>query len=167
MKKLVILSLGLCAAFVFTSCKSPQESAYRKAYEKAKAQETAQQAATNTVQAQTQTTQTTPTTPVATDNSSKAGYVDNVPVRSEKVSIVNGTGIKDFSVVCGSFTLQVNAESLQGRLKQAGYPAQIVLNTANNYYRVLATTFADKTEAVKSRDELRKTYPDAWLLYNK
>ena len=38
MKKYTLLCVGLCAAMAFTSCKS-SESAYKKAYEKAKQQE--------------------------------------------------------------------------------------------------------------------------------
>ena len=38
MKKYMVLCAGLCVALAFTSCKS-SESAYRKAYEKAQAQE--------------------------------------------------------------------------------------------------------------------------------
>ena len=38
MKKYMLLCAGLCAAMALTSCKS-SESAYKKAYEKAKAQE--------------------------------------------------------------------------------------------------------------------------------
>ena len=41
MKKLFVLGMGLCIALSFTSCKS-SESAYKKAYEKAKQQELAQ-----------------------------------------------------------------------------------------------------------------------------
>ena len=41
MKKLVVLGMGLCMALAFTSCKS-SESAYKKAYEKAKAQQAVQ-----------------------------------------------------------------------------------------------------------------------------
>ena len=41
MKKLVVLGMGLCMALAFTSCKS-SESAYKKAYEKAKQQEMAE-----------------------------------------------------------------------------------------------------------------------------
>ena len=41
MKKLVVLGMGLCLALAFTSCKS-SESAYKKAYEKAKQQELAE-----------------------------------------------------------------------------------------------------------------------------
>ena len=35
MKKLVVLGMGVCVALAFASCKS-SESAYKKAYEKAK-----------------------------------------------------------------------------------------------------------------------------------
>jgi cell division protein FtsN len=59
-----------------------------------------------------------------------------------------------------------NAEGLQQRLKNAGYSAQIVKNTDRNMYRVIASTFDDKVSAVQSRDQLRNSYPDAWLLYN-
>ena len=41
MKKLAILGVGLCVVLAFTSCKS-SESAYKKAYEKAKQQELAE-----------------------------------------------------------------------------------------------------------------------------
>ena len=41
MKKLVVLGMSLCIALAFTSCKS-SESAYKKAYEKAKQQELAE-----------------------------------------------------------------------------------------------------------------------------
>ena len=41
MKKYTLLCVGLCAAMAFTSCKS-SESAYKKAYEKAKQAETTQ-----------------------------------------------------------------------------------------------------------------------------
>ena len=78
---------------------------------------------------------------------------------------MNGAGLKDFSVVVGSFSVIANAEGLQQRLKNAGYPAQVAKNDERNMYRVIATTFDSKAEAVKSRDELRATYPDAWLLY--
>ena len=40
MKKYTLLCVGLCAAMAFTSCKS-SESAYKKAYEKAKQYDTA------------------------------------------------------------------------------------------------------------------------------
>ena len=41
MKKLALLGMGACIALAFSSCKS-SESAYKKAYEKAKQQELAE-----------------------------------------------------------------------------------------------------------------------------
>ena len=41
MKKVYLFGLGLCAVLACTSCKSSKESAYKKAYEKAKQQELA------------------------------------------------------------------------------------------------------------------------------
>jgi cell division protein FtsN len=95
------------------------------------------------------------------------GTVGDVSVKSEDVNLINGEGIKAFSVVVGSFTLQANAEGLQAQLKQAGYSAQIVQNPVTKMFRVVASTFADKNDAVSSRNTLRASYPQAWLLYKK
>ena len=80
--------------------------------------------------------------------------------------MVSGNGLKAFSVVVGSFGLVANAEGLQQRLRDAGYDAQIVKNEDRNMYRVVAATFDSKADAARSRDQLRATYPDAWLLSN-
>ena len=161
MKKYTLLCVGLCAAMTFTSCKS-SESAYKKAYEKAKQYDTATAQASNTdnsaVVAPVEARPATETRVV--DN------LDNVSVRQESVLLVSGAGLKAFSVVVGSFGLISNAEGLQQRLRAAGYDAQIVKNEDKNMYRVVASTFAGKADAVYSRDQLRATYPDAWLLYN-
>ena len=148
----------------FTSCKS-SESAYKKAYEKAKQYDTAtaQQATAPT------TGQDAVVAPVEAKPVTEARVVDNldnVSVRQESVQLISGTGLKDFSVIVGSFGLISNAEGLQQRLKAAGYDAQIVKNEDKNMFRVVATTFANKADAAMSRDQLRATYPDAWLLYS-
>ena len=161
MKKYTLLCVGLCAAMAFTSCKS-SESAYKKAYEKAK------QYDTTTVQAPS-TDNSAVVAPVEARPATETRVVDNldnVSVRQESVLLVSGSGLKAFSVVVGSFGLISNAEGLQQRLKSAGYDAQIVKNEDKNMYRVVASTFAGKADAVYSRDQLRATYPDAWLLYN-
>ena len=163
MKKYTLLCVGLCAAMAFTSCKS-SESAYKKAYEKAKQYDTA------TPQAAAQTSEdaavVAPVEAKPADETRVVDNLDNVSVRQESVSLISGSGLKDFSVIVGSFGLISNAEGLQQRLKAAGYDAQIVKNEDKNMYRVVASTFADKGSAVASRDQLRETYPDAWLLYN-
>ncbi|MDY3848754.1 MAG: SPOR domain-containing protein [Prevotella sp.] len=159
MKKYMILCAGLCAAMAFTSCKS-SESAYKKAYEKAKAQET------TAAETNTDANVVAPVEEKTIEEVRVVDNTDNVQVRQESVALVSGSGLKNFSVVVGSFSLKGNAEGLQQRLKDAGYDAQIVKNTDRNMYRVVATTFEDKAAAVQSRSELRATYKDAWLLFN-
>ena len=165
MKKYTLICIGLCAAMAFTSCKS-SESAYKKAYEKAKQYDTqtAQQEA-----AQAAAAQEAVVAPVEAKPATQAQVVDNldnISVRQESVQLIHGNGLNAFSVVVGSFGLLSNAESLYQRLKDAGYDAQVVKNEEKNMYRVVASSFAEKSAAVSSRDQLRNTYPDAWLLYN-
>ncbi|MBP5340256.1 MAG: SPOR domain-containing protein [Prevotella sp.] len=162
MKKYLMMCAGLCLALSFTGCKS-SESAYKKAYEKAQAQAAQQQVSTNS-----QATETPVVTPVETRTATDTQVVDNadnVTVRQERVSVVNGGGLKNFSVVVGSFSVIANAEGLQQKLKNAGYNAQIAKNEERNMYRVIASTFDSKADAAQSRDQLRATYPDAWLLF--
>ena len=166
MKKYMIVCAGLSLALAFTSCGKSSESAYKKAYEKAKSQEAAQRV-------DTQTEAPATIAPVVTRPATQTRVVDNadnVSVRQEKVVLVNGAGLRNYSVVVGSFSLQANAEGLMQQLRDGGYNAQIVKNESNNMFRVIATTFDSKSEAVSSRDQIRgsKYNPkgDAWLLYN-
>ena len=164
MKKFMVLGAVMCVALAFTGCKS-SESAYKKEYEKAKSQE---QNTTNNEDNSTQ--QDAVVAPVETQPVTQAPVVDNYdnePVRTEKVSVVNGSGLKPYSVVVGSFGVKSNAEGLQQRLKNAGYDAQVAFNAGNNMYRVVASTYDSKASAVQSRNQLRATYADAWLLYSR
>ena len=143
MKKTTILCVGLCAAMAFTSCKS-NESAYKRAYEKAKQYDTAaaQQAPQTPQTAAPQTTEevavVAPVEAKPADEARVVDNLDNVSVRQESVTLINGSGLKDFSVIVGSFGLISNAEGLQQRLKAAGYDAQVVKNEEKNMYRVVA-----------------------------
>ena len=163
MKKYTVLCAGLCAVMAFTSCKS-SESAYKQAYLKAKQQEEQRQQAP----AQ-QENVVTPLQERAANNTQVVDNADNIQVRQEAVSVVNGDGLRSFSVVVGSFSLRANAEGLQQTLKGDGYNAQVVVN--NNVqppmYRVVATTFDSKTDAAASRNSLQTKYPGVWLLYAK
>ena len=162
MKKYIVLCAGLCLAMSFTGCKS-SESAYKKAYEKAQAQ--ASQQVESPVQQVAETPVVTPVVTKPANQTQVVDNMDNVTVRQERVSVVNGAGLKNYSVVVGSFSVIANAEGLQQRLKNAGYAAQIVKNDERNMYRVIASTFDSKADAVQSRDQLRATYQDAWLLF--
>ena len=161
MKKLVVLGMGLCVALAFSSCKS-SESAYKKAYEKAKQQELAEApAAAEEVEAAPVVA-----APVATAPSPVAG-----PVREEKVELVSGDGLKAYSVVCGSFGVKANAEGLKQYLDGQGYSAKVVYNPERNMYRVIAASFDDRVQATQAKEEFKAKYPNrddfqkAWLLY--
>ena len=163
MKKMMVLGAAMCVALSFTGCKS-SESAYKKAYEKAKAQE---QTSTDNDDSNKQEAPVVAPVETVQQPVNQAPVVDNYdnePVRRENVSVVNGAGLKAYSVVVGSFGVKANAEGLQQRLQNAGYSAQVAFNSGNNMYRVVATTFDSKASAVQSRNQLRATYADAWLL---
>lgn len=166
MKKYTLICAAMCAAMVFTSCKS-SESAYKQAYLKAKQQEEQQQQQQAPVAQET--TVVTPMVERPVNNTQVVDNADNIAVRQEQVTVVSGAGLKNFSVVVGSFSLKANAEGLQQTLRSEGYDAQIVMN--NNVtpamYRVVATTFDSKVDAAASRNGLQNKYPGAWLLYAK
>ena len=161
MNKSVVLCAGLCVALAFTSCKS-QESAYKKAYLKAQAN-----SEQPTQPAQEETPVVAPIETKTATETTVVDYMDNVSVRSEDFTVVSGPGVKNFSVVVGSFSLKANAEGLQRTLNDAGRTAQIVYNSARGLYRVVASTFDSKADAASSRDQLRGQYHDSGLLYKK
>jgi cell division protein FtsN len=152
MKKIILSCLAVAATFVMFSCKST-ESSYRAAYEKAKAQEAVAQQTSEPVSVQPVVTTQTP------------ANVDNSNVRSERLNVMNGGTLKAFNVVCGSFKSLDNANNLRNTLVNAGYQAQVAQNPETGMYRVVASSFESKADATVSRDKLRATYKDAWLLY--
>lgn len=163
MKKIVVLGMGLCVALAFSSCKS-SESAYKKAYEKAKQQELADASAANTTtEAPAEVVTPVETAPVAP--------VSSAPVREEKVELVSGSGLKAYSVVCGSFGVKSNAEGLKSQMDNEGYNAKVVYNAQNNMYRVIVESYDTHEEAACARDAFKAKYPNrkdfqgAWLLY--
>ena len=163
MKKYLMLGAGLCLAVMITSCKS-SESAYKKAYEKAKQQELAQPQVNEAVEV-------APVVSAPVVSAPQPSNVSNATVREEKVSMVSGEGIKNYSVVCGSFGVKANAEGLKDFLDKEGDNAQIVYNPERQMYRVVAATYDDKAAAAQARDEFKAKYPSrsdfqgSWLLY--
>lgn len=159
MNKSVLFGL-LSVLLVFASCKS-KESAYKQAYEKAKAQETTQVQVNAPMQV-------TPVEAAVEEN------YDSAPVRQEQVAAVSVSGdLKPYSVVCGSFTLQANAQNLKEYLVGEGYAAGIVKNVQKNMFRVIIGSFDTKPEAAKAREAFKLKYPSradfqgSWILLNK
>ena len=161
MKKLSVLGMGVCIALAFSSCKS-SESAYKKAYEKAKQQELAEP----------QTTNVEEVAPiVSAPVQAKVVESASAGVRQEKVTDVSGTnGLKDYSVVCGSFGVKANAENLKSFLDNEGYNSLVVFNADAAMYRVVVSTFSDRASAANARDAFkakysnRKDFQGSWLL---
>ena len=164
MKKILIFGAAVCAVFAMSSCHS-KESAYKKAYEKAQAQQTQVAATTATTvqptQPVTQVTTVTPTTPV--------NDYSNVSVRTENFSLVSGAPLKAYSVVIGSFGVKANATRLSETLAATGYTPRVLQASTTNgtMYRVVATSYDSKADAAQSRNNLEAQYPGAWLLYQK
>ena len=160
MRKSVLFGL-LSVMVLMTACKS-KESAYKQAYEKAKAQENTEQVQVNAP---------VPVTPVATQTTEN---YDQTPVRQEQVSVVSLSGsLKAYSVVCGSFGVQANAQGLKDYLIGQGYQAGIVKNVEKNMFRVIIGSYDTKADAARARESFKQKYPSradfqgSWILLNK
>ncbi|MDR0989413.1 MAG: SPOR domain-containing protein [Prevotellaceae bacterium] len=174
MKKLVFLGMGLCITFAFSSCKS-SESAYKKAYEKAKQQELVEPQTTAPAAAAVQTPVVeTPAPQPRVVEQTVAATPAVAPVRQERVEVVSGAdNLKDWSVVCGSFGVKANAEGLKDRMAKEGYAAVVVFAPETDkgpMYRVIVSSFADKyaasqaCHAFKTKYANNKEFQGAWLL---
>jgi len=147
----LLWSLALALLLSFNSCK-PKESAYKAAYEAAKAREIQNDFPVEEV------------TPIARPT---YDYSSTEPVQKEKVTVVDGAGIKQFNVVVGSFLNKTNAESLKGQMNNQGFTSFLAQNE-RGMYRVIVATFSDKAAAAAERNRIKdKFYPkfqDAWIL---
>ena len=150
MKRILTLVTMLALVAGFTSCK-PKQSAYRAAYERAQQKPIAQQ----------EEEQVRPVSDYSTEES----------VRQERVTPAEGesaTGLKSFSVVIGSFQNLTNARSLKERMIGEGFTQAMLAQNEQGMYRVIVTSFDNKSEAVLSRDSIKSRFAplfqDAWIL---
>lgn len=151
MKKVLYVALVLLFAGSMTSCK-PKQSAYKAVMERAQQREIAK-AANETPKDEI--------IPVV---------VDDADLRPEKVSPAEGenaANLRQYSVVIGSFRNLTNATSLKTRMIAQGYNALLAQNE-QGLYRVIATSFDSKEEAVRSREAIKSMFTplfqDAWIL---
>lgn len=162
MKKFAVLGMGLCVVLAFTSCKSG-ESAYKKAYEKAKQQELAEPKVSEPVEV-------APVSDVPLVEKKKPAASSTEAVRQERLTVQGNGTLKEYSVVCGSFQTKANAEALQEDMVKAGYNSVIALNPDTNMYRVIISTFDDYSSAVSAKNAFKAKYPSrkdfqgAWIL---
>ncbi|GHV57616.1 cell division protein [Bacteroidia bacterium] len=148
-----LVGLMCMLAIAFSGCK-PKQSAYQKVYEAAQSRPTVYQA------------QTAPVAPSYTPAPAVQTAPANTTFQTEKVTAVDGRGIKQYSVVIGSFLNKTNAESLKTRMQNQGYTPVLAQNE-KGMYRVIVATFDTKSDAYVQRDAIKERYPefsDAWLL---
>lgn len=143
--KLLLCGFAFTLLFTLGSCKS-KESAYKTVYERAQERAVEEPA------------------PVYTP---APAPVADVAVKKEKVTAIEGSGLKRFSVVVGSFINKTNASSLKEIMGNQGYKAILVQNQ-QDMYRVIVASFDDRAGAAAERDRLKSEYypdfQDAWLL---
>ena len=154
MKKVFLMGMSLCVALAFSSCKS-SESAYKKAYEKAKQQELAETSQTEPAVVETQ-----PVEPAVVETPAPVTKASTASIREEKVELVSGDGLKAYSVICGSFGVKANADGLKKWLDDKGYNAKVVYNSEKNMYRVAVSSYDTRDEAASARDSFKAKFPD-------
>jgi len=174
MNKTLFFAVAIGAAFALSSCKS-QDSAYRKAYLAAQANAEQENSGTTTVAVQpteNEDVSVTPVTPVAPEAEEKAPDLTDVRTIDATMVVSKGNPLKTYSVVVGSFQNEANANGLYEILTRAGQEARVIrtnetVNGLTGWYRVIASSYADKSSAVQSRNQLKAKYSGAWLLYTK
>lgn len=177
MRKLLFWGMVACVMVAFTSCNS-SESAYKKAYEKAKQQELIEPSNVESdegFEVSTPTPTPTPTetvqqpsgNPVVVEQTTVKPYE---PETAEKVIVVGTDNLKKYGVVCGSFGLRANADGLINYLRTEGYDPTLVYNEQKKMFRVIVISFSDKESAVAARNAFKVRYPNrndfqgAWIL---
>jgi len=149
-KNYLLWGLALALLFSLDSCK-PKESAYKAAYEAAKAREMQE----NQIQEITPVNR-----PVDTSFDS---------VQKERVTALDGAGILRYSVVIGSFINRTNAESLKNRMANQGFRSFLAQNE-RGMFRVIVSTYNDRASAVSERERVKNRYypdfQDSWILDN-
>lgn len=172
MKKHLYVCMGLCTLALFAACKS-QESIYRQAYDAAKANEQNDYVVIAPQETKAEPVVAAPA-PAPVKKEEPVVVEDNTPVRTIQggLTVIKGEPLGAYSVVVGSFTIQTNAEGLYNALVSRGYNARVIktnetINGHTGWYRVAASSYDAKNQAVNSRNSLQSNYPDAWLLFNK
>lgn len=155
MKKIWLFGTAVCLVLACGSCK-PKQSAYKAAYEQAKEKEVA----TPVVEEE----EIVEVAPVSKPRTSTAA------TRTEKIkpaSGEDGSGLRRFSVVIGSFQNKTNAYSLKERMQNEGY-RPILGENEQGMLRVIVSSYDNKADAADSRDAIKAKYApnfqDAWLL---
>lgn len=157
MRKIFFIAIvAVLAAVGLNSCKTNEKN-YRKAYEKAVANNdrgVTDFEGTIYNQYRSQVTEI----PVTCDDGSV------VNTRQVRVKVTQDGGginewLKKYSVVVGEFKQLFNANSLRNRFVEAGYPGAFLVENAEPYYYIIVASTNDPKEAAQIADKLRANSP--------
>jgi cell division protein FtsN len=144
---------------MLSSCKS-KSSAYKQAYEQARSNDDYEEDEFENDETEVRANE-------------EVSYSSSKSDKSEKIKVLSGeseAGLKKYSVVIGSFKNRTNAYSLKERMADEGY-RPVVAENDYGMLRVIVTSFDSKTDAARSRDNIKSKYApnfqDAWLLERK
>lgn len=147
---------AITLAAMLVSCKTTEEN-YRQAYQKTIAARNESEPLDSTVYSRVR-------------NQMSARMVNTaagtVRVESRLVRVAKDAGLpeqlKRYNAVAGQFKQIFNAKSLRNRIADNGYPAAVVVETAEPYYYVIAASFDNIEQAAECIAELNRQAP-AWL----
>lgn len=142
MKK-IHFAIALVAILMLGTACRPRQSAFNQVYEAAREREMQQAAGQPTV-----VRDAAPLPPV------------EVSVRQERVDAVlpaDAANLRRYSVVVGSFSVRLNAESLRNRLQNDGHHV-ILAQNEQGMFRVIVGSFDDRVAAAAQREQLHRTY---------
>jgi len=163
-KNILITSIVLGIMIFASSCKTKEkESAYKAAYERAKAKEVS----TSYVKDDEIILYTPPS---AKETLPVVSTVPDETVKVEKVTPVdkNESGLlKKYSVVVYSFKNKTNAMAAKEEMVKYGYNSIVIQNDAG-MYRVIIAGYDEKALAIAKRNEVKTKYAprfnDIWIL---
>ena len=152
--KFYFAGLALLFLFSLNSCKS-KESAYKKAYDQARAREVQKPAQQQSSVA-------------LDDDYGTATKPKMESFQLERLTAVdNASGLQRYNVVIGSFVNKTNAVSLKERMEARGY-SPILARNERQMYRVIVASYSHKEDAYAARDKFKSQFApefqDAWLL---
>ena len=150
-----IIGTLLFLPIAFVSCKT-SEANYRAAYEKAIEGREESAPLDETIYGDVRRRATTRTVTAADGR--------QIEVRSQLVRFTKDCGgipenLRQFNVVAGQFKQLFNARSLRNRLADAGYSGAIVVETAEPFYYVVATSSSEVGQAADALEKLRANPP--------
>ncbi len=149
MKTAKLLILTILAAAAFTACRTT-ETNYRQAYERTVAARTEQDSLDNTIYGHERRNMSETKARTSTGE---------VTLKTQFVRVAQGCGLNEnlhrYNAVVGQFKQIFNARSMRERLIDAGFPATIVVETAEPYYYIVIGSFNTIDEAAAELDKYR------------